>query len=154
MTTAADYFNQSSLAFAAYADLSRATSTYSLALQAADMSETQANHFLHDWQVVDQFTDPSSGVSATIFQKTTGEPMYLAIRGTQPSANDLAADGLLAVGLPASLNPQFAALKAQIDNWRNDPTKLLKTRRWQHGERSLRAANDTRYGSQPKRRAA
>lgn len=116
MTTAADYFNQSSLAFAAYADLSRATSTYSLALQAADMSETQANHFLHDWQVVDQFTDPSSGVSATIFQKTTGGPMYLAIRGTEFSANDLLTDGLLALGVSSELNQQFTALKTKLDN--------------------------------------
>lgn len=124
MTTTADYFNQSSLAFAAYADLSRAASPYSLALQAADMSETQADHFLHDWRVVDQYTDPSSGVSATIFPETAGGPKYLSIRRTEPNALDLTTDGLLALGLPASLNPQFAALKTQIDLWRSDPTKL------------------------------
>ncbi len=46
--------------------------------------------------------------------------IFKAIRGTEPDANDLIADGLLAVGLPTSLNPQFIALKIQIDNWRTD----------------------------------
>jgi hypothetical protein len=43
--------------------------------------------------------------------------MFKASRGTEPNANDLITDGLLAVGLPA-------LLKARIDNWRTDPAKL------------------------------
>jgi hypothetical protein len=50
--------------------------------------------------------------------------MFKAIRGTEPNANDLITDGLLAVGLPALLKAQFIALKARIDNWRTDPAKL------------------------------
>ncbi|QDX80631.1 hypothetical protein B9N43_04850 [Denitratisoma sp. DHT3] len=84
------------------------------------MSSVQAAQFAESWWVIDQYTDPSSGLSATIFQQrdANGNPIgskYLAIRGTEPSANDLTADGLLALGLPASLNPQFIALKEHLD---------------------------------------
>lgn len=124
------YLFQSDLALASYASLAIGTpSIDELRRDAIGMSSAQAARFAEYWMVIDQYTDPSSGVSATIFQQRgsggspTG-PKYLAIRGTEPSATDLTAGGLLALGLPASLNPQFVALKAQIGQWRNDSTKL------------------------------
>lgn len=123
MSTTSEYFEQSQLALAAYADLSGATSTFLQALQNADMSPAQAANFLGSWQVSAQYTDPATGVSATVFQDSAGKK-YLAIRGTEPAASDLLADGLLALGIPSSLNPQFNALKTQIDAWMNDPNVL------------------------------
>ncbi len=87
------------------------------------MASSQADLFLSTYTVKEQYNDDSTGLSATVFADASGKK-YLAIRGTEPSALDLTADGLLALGLPASLNPQFSALKAQINLWRSDPAKL------------------------------
>ncbi|MDY0014275.1 MAG: hypothetical protein RBS40_15480 [Rhodocyclaceae bacterium] len=128
MTTTFEYFKQSELAFAAYASLTPGTPDLQK-LRDVDMTATEAEKFSSSWRVLDQHTDPSSGLSATIFQQVvdgnpTG-PKYLAIRGTEPNAADLTADGLLALGLPASLIPQFAALKAHLDTvWLADGGKL------------------------------
>jgi hypothetical protein len=46
VNNSAEYFDEASLAFAAYADLSGAASTYLQALRAADMSASQASNFL------------------------------------------------------------------------------------------------------------
>ncbi len=125
-----EYLLQSELALSSYASLTVGTpSIDELRRDTTGMSSAQAAQFAEYWMVIDQYTDPSSGVSATIFQQRDSDgspigPKYLAIRGTEPSTLDLTADGLLALGLPASLNPQFVALKAQIGQWRNDPTKL------------------------------
>jgi hypothetical protein len=110
-----NYFQQAELAFAAYAELVQGIPD-SAKLRKAEMSSDQAGQFARTWTVIDQYTDTSSGVSATIFQKTDGGPLYLAIRGTDSSANDLLTDGLLALGVSAKLNPQFTALKDHLDN--------------------------------------
>ncbi|MDY0014281.1 MAG: hypothetical protein RBS40_15510 [Rhodocyclaceae bacterium] len=133
MSDAIQNFLQSELALAAYSNLNTdmPLEAYRGALQQGGkgMSLSQAQNFTEDWSIIDQHTDPSSGLSATIFQKVvdgnpTG-PKYLAIRGTEPNAADLTADGLLALGLPASLIPQFAALKAHLDTvWLADGGKL------------------------------
>jgi len=112
---------QAELALAAYAVLARGVPDPQR-LRDADMSESQAVRFSASWTVIDQFTDPSSGVSATIFQK--GSQRYLAIRGTEPAANDILVDGILALGFAAKLNPQFDALKTQIDKWLADSAML------------------------------
>ena len=75
--------------------------------------------------MVEQYTDSASGLSVTVFAPTSvPNARYVAIRGTEPAASDLTADGLLALGLPAALNPQYVALKARIDQWRTDPAIL------------------------------
>lgn len=112
-------YNQSLLAMASYAD---ATANFADSLKAIGMTNAQANAFTSSWSVVSQHTDPATGVSATIFQETATGQKYLAIRGTQASGTDLTADGLLALGLPSNLNPQFTALKTQIDAWLTDGT--------------------------------
>jgi len=114
MTTTLDYFKQSELAFAAYASLIAGTPDLQK-LRDVDMTATEAEKFSSSWLVVDQYTDAASGLSATIFQKTTGGPKHLAIRGTQPEVGDIIAGGLLAVGVSSKLNPQFIALKAKLE---------------------------------------
>ncbi len=127
MSSALIYFTQSELALAAYGNLaSGAPNRAELEKDSVGMSPTQAEQFSRQWTVIaPTYTDPSSGLSVTVFAPA-GDPnaRYLAIRGTEPSANDLTTDGLLALGLPAKLNPQFVALKAKIDQWRNDPAVL------------------------------
>lgn len=89
------------------------------------MSPTQAARFAEEWRVIEQYTDAVSGLSVTVFAPVNDpDARYLAFRGTEPAANDLTADGLLALGLPASLNPQYVALKARIDRWLADPAML------------------------------
>lgn len=105
---------QGLLAMAAYAD---ATMPFADAVKAIGMTNTQANAFVASWSVVDQYTDPATGLSATVFEEIATGKKYIAIRGTEPTGTDLTADGLLALGLPSNLNPQFTALKAQIDAW-------------------------------------
>ncbi|MDP1757024.1 MAG: hypothetical protein Q8L38_06225, partial [Pseudohongiella sp.] len=87
------------------------------------MSVSQAEQFSATYRVAAQYTDAGTGLSATVFQDSAGKK-YLAIRGTQASGTDLAADGLLAFGLPSNLNPQFTALKTQLDIWLADPAVL------------------------------
>ncbi len=123
MTTVADYFKQSELALAAYADLAFG-SPDPQKLRDVDMTESQALNFAASWSVITQYTDPITGVSATVFQEISTGQITLAIRGTQASGADLTADGLLALGLPSNLNPQFTALKAQLDIWLADPSVL------------------------------
>lgn len=118
-----DQFVHAELAFAAYAlNLSPSLSgiAYRKALSDAGMSADQADNFATNWIVLDQFSD-ASGTSAAIFQArdALGNPVgqkCLAIRGTEASGSDIAADGILALGMPGALNPQFAALKAKLDN--------------------------------------
>jgi len=84
MSTIADYFKQAELAFAAYANLFSGISgdDFKIALEdgGKGMSPAQAQRFSENWLVVDQYTDPASGFSATVFQR--GTQKYLAIRGT------------------------------------------------------------------------
>lgn len=123
MTTGITYFKQAELALAAYADLAYGTPDPQK-LRDVDMSEAQAISFSASWSVAAQYTDPASGVSATVFEEIATGKKYLAIRGTQASGTDLTADGLLALGLPSNLNPQFTALKTQLDIWLADPIVL------------------------------
>src|SRR3972149_4513957 len=87
MTTIANDFEQAQLSLAAYAlDLQRGMfgaddTNYKNALKQAGMSDAQATEFARNYSVVDQFTDPFTGFSATVFDKAG--VMYFAIRGTE-----------------------------------------------------------------------
>lgn len=95
MSTIFDYFTQAELSLAAYANLSAGVPSQD-ELKKAGMSTTQAANFAATYTVVDQYTDPASGFSATVFER--GGQRYLAIRGTQPSdVLDLIADADLAL---------------------------------------------------------
>ncbi|UJP04766.1 MAG: hypothetical protein LZF61_07840 [Nitrosomonas sp.] len=54
--------------------------------------------------------------SATVFESREDSTKYLAIRGSEPAANDVVSDLLRATGWPSNFNPQFLALKSQIEN--------------------------------------
>ncbi len=113
-----DYLIQSELAMASYGSFSgNSIITTDLTDLSVGMSPTQATDFAEKWQVSAQYTDPVTGVSATVFEEIGSGAKHLAIRGTQPaSANDIVADLLLAAGWPSDFNPQFIALKSHLEN--------------------------------------
>ncbi|MEI2677286.1 MAG: hypothetical protein V9G29_05165 [Burkholderiaceae bacterium] len=124
MSFSTEFLKQAELALASYAELSPGEPNQTnLQDSGRGMSIDQASRFSINWRVILQYDNINNGLSATIFADESGKKC-LAIRGTQPQLNDLTSDGLLAVGLPAWLNPQFIALKAQIDLWREDPQFL------------------------------
>lgn len=126
MSKLSDYSIQSELAQAAYGTfLDRAIEVEELTNPAVGMSTSQATIFVEEWQVAAQYSDPISGASATVFEAIDGGAKYLAIRGTELSANDVVSDLLLATGWPSYCNPQFLALKSQIETvWMQDPAVL------------------------------
>ena len=123
MSAINEYYKQAELALASYANLTAGMSNTDFinALKVADLSATQASAFASAWNVVTQSTDPLTGVSATVFQAVSGGPKYLAIRGTQ-GPTDYLADYLILNGTPSTLNPQYQALKAQVQAWLGDGT--------------------------------
>lgn len=89
------------------------------------MSSFQAATSIDKWQVAAQYNNNNgTGLSATVFEEIGSGKKYLAIRGTELAGNDLTADGLLATAMPPNLNPQFIALKMQLDTWLDDPNVL------------------------------
>jgi hypothetical protein len=152
MSQTTRYYTHAELSLAAYADLAPGVDPVpALTDSAVGMSLAQADQFSRQWTVIARCTDPASGLSVTVFAPTSDpNARYLAIRGTEPAATDLTADGLLALGLPAVLNPQYVALKARIDQWRNDPA-ILKDKTFSVSGHSLggylAAAVKQQYGS-------
>jgi hypothetical protein len=120
------YSLQSELAQAAYGTFSgRTIRTIELTENDVGMPLSQAADFVENWQVAAQYSDPISGASATVFEAIHGGAKYLAICGTEPSANDVVSDLLLATGCPSYFNPQFLALKSQIETvWMQDTAVL------------------------------
>src|SRR6059058_2271741 len=113
MANLTDLSRYAQLSEAAYADLS-AGNPDPKALRLGGMALEEANGFAAEYLVIDRYSD-GTGVSATIFQDLAGK-RYLAIRGTNDPI-DAAADFILANGYPAALNPQYFALRSQIDAW-------------------------------------
>ncbi|MEO1768097.1 hypothetical protein, partial [Thiobacter aerophilum] len=98
MATITDYFAQAQLSMAAYATLQSGMSGedypgYVTALVFRGMSDVQAKAFANTYLVVDQYTDPLSGFSATVFADSSGNK-YFAIRGTETSVFSGAIDWL------------------------------------------------------------
>ena len=115
---------QAELAMAAYGTFSgRTIRTIELTENDVGMSTSQAAAFAEKWQVAAQYNN-GTGLSATVFEEIGSGKKYLAIRGTELAGNDLTADGLLATAMPPNLNPQFIALRMQLDTWLNDPDVL------------------------------
>lgn len=112
------YYIQAELSLAAYATLANGIPNETELIKVG-MSAKQAEIFSLEWTVVDQF-DSITGVSATIFQDAAGQK-YLAIRGTQ-GLTDYLADYLILNGTPSELNPQYLALKTQVQAWLADGT--------------------------------
>lgn len=105
MATITNYFEQVQLSLAAYAlDLqqgmsgSNQTTAYIDKLVFAGMSQKQAETFADTYTVVDQFTDPFTGFSGTVFADSSGKK-YFAVRGTEaPSTASGIIDWLANIG--------------------------------------------------------
>lgn len=113
-----NYFAQAELALAAYADLTTGEPNKA-EIEKAGMSDAQATRFASTWRVVTQYTDPITGVSATVFQAVTRDPLtgeavtggqkYLAIRGTD-GPTDIIANDFIPKGAPSTVD--YAVHKA------------------------------------------
>lgn len=127
MSAVSEYYLQAELSLAAYSNLFNGITgqQYENALKDAGkgMSAAQATDFATKYTVVQQFTDPITGVSATVFQEISTGNRYVAIRGTE-GLTDYLADYVIINGTPSQLNPQYLALKAQLQIWLADPTVL------------------------------
>ncbi|PHR28437.1 MAG: hypothetical protein COA36_06040 [Desulfotalea sp.] len=102
-----DYYWQALLSEAAYAEnlskdmFGQDNASYTDALMDAGkgMSETQAIAFANMYTVIDQYTDPASGFSGTVF-KDTSDKIFIAIRETESWADvttdvaDIGANGI------------------------------------------------------------
>ena len=136
-----DFFVQSQLALAAYANLLPGSPSKT-ALIDAGMSDSQATLFARDWRVVEQYTHTeqtpiyddggnitgylttSNGLTVTVFQEVETGKRYLSIRGTEAtSGSDLWTDlkDLVAIGTPEHQS-QYQSLKAKITEWQGDGT--------------------------------
>ena len=126
MSNATTYTIQAELSQAAYGTfLSKTIAIEELTSNdTAGMSLSQAVEFVKNWQIAAQYIDPVTGVSATVFEAKNSGAKYLAIRGTEFAVSDLLIDGVLSSAIPPILNPQFIALKLQIDAWLDDPSVL------------------------------
>jgi len=99
MAAIANYFEQAQLSLTSYAlNLQRGMfgaedfPEYVAAVVDAGMSVKQGEVFANTYAVVDQFSDPVTGFSATVFDK--GGVKYFAIRGTEGFTFAAAADWL------------------------------------------------------------
>lgn len=120
-----NYLIHAELAQAAYATFSEGViSPILLTGEDVGMPYSQGAEFTKNWKVADQYSDPVTGVSATVFEVKNGGTKYLAIRGTEFEVKDLLADGILATAMPAYLNPQFTALQLKLNAWLDDPNVL------------------------------
>lgn len=122
MTTAIEtLFQQALLAQAAYADLSsNPTEAQFLAEltspKPADMTSTQAENFVADYEILDRKTD-ADGLSVTLFKKRGGTETFVAIRGTNDGLDFLT--DYLDVALLGSTKyqHQYASLKTYVQQW-------------------------------------
>ena len=118
-----EYFKQAELALAAYAiDLNPGSEPDLTKLQNAGFSTAQArDSFIPTYRVVDQYNDPDTGLSATIFRHTTdvdNTNSILAIRGTEiTDIDDLFAGLSIATVGTTQLQPQYDSLKIKVGEW-------------------------------------
>ena len=125
MSTIFDYFTQAELSLAAYANLSAGVPSQD-ELKKAGLSDTQAVEFAKHYNVVDQWNNPSIGLSATVFEllDANGNPTgqkTLAIRGTEPSTPTDLLTGLIDIYALGStlLQPQHLDLQWKVQQWLN-----------------------------------
>jgi pimeloyl-ACP methyl ester carboxylesterase len=116
-----EYFKHAELALAAYANMQVGIPDSDRLQDEASMSDFQAAAFASKWKVVEQYTDPVTGVSATVFQAVSGGQKYLAVRGTD-GLDDIVADLNILQAVPMELNLQYVALKAQVETWLENGT--------------------------------
>ena len=115
------------VAMAAYADLRNIVNTIDLIdrLKAEGMSEVQARAFIgvdennapiagKGFKIIDQYTDPISGFSGTVFKNRETNEYTFAVRGTQPSdfINDIIFADVLGIALNGQAQAQINAMNA------------------------------------------
>ncbi len=106
MSQILEYFQQAELSLAAYASLNVGEPNQDK-LKEAGMSAAQAAEFSSKWSVVDQFTDPDNGFSATLFERDGKR--YLAVRGTERTdVQDILADYDLATSTGVAAKQSIA----------------------------------------------
>lgn len=107
-------YTQAQFAVAAYADFDGACAD-AAALMLAGMTAAQSRQFMALWRVSEQYTDPVSGVSATLFQAASGGPRHLAVRSTpDPAVSVIEATVQSTL---ARLAPQYDALRSRVLRW-------------------------------------
>lgn len=119
--TIENYFEQAQLSFASYATLVNEIPDIP-ALTDVGMSPIQAADFAANWRVVDQYTDTTNGLSATVFESVATGERYLAVRGTE-GLLDLWTDfiDIAVLGTPER-QAQYASLRDQVAAWLSDGT--------------------------------
>jgi len=113
-----DYFKQAELALAAYAKSLETGRPAIENLQNAEFSNIQARTFADSYNVVDQFNDTATGLSATVFTDTDNNT-FLAVRGTELTDIRDFATGVFDIMLFGStqLHPQYNSLKTKVAEW-------------------------------------
>jgi hypothetical protein len=123
MNTLSDYLQQAELALAAYSTFTPGLPPAVSALQDSGrgMALRQAQNFASTYVVAAQYTD-ANGLSATVFADAAGNT-YLAIRGTEMTAQDLLTD-IIDIGLfgTTAFQSQYASLKAKVQEWLGNGT--------------------------------
>ena len=135
MATIVEQAQHAEFAFAAYAVLTSGSPS-DFALTSVGFSRTQAEQFIKNYTVVDQYnheetyelTDPMTGevigtgtnrngLSVTIFEDKQTGTRYLAIRGTE-NGPDFLTDviDIVLLGTPA-FQSQYQSLKSQVQTW-------------------------------------
>jgi len=123
MNTIYDYLTHAELSLAAYASFNTGViDPRELVKDTVGMTAVQAAHFAATYTVISQFTDPATGLSATVFENVADGKRYLAIRGTN-DLNDIVTDfvDIAVLGTPER-QAQYAALKDQVGAWLSDGT--------------------------------
>lgn len=123
MATIKDYFKQAQLSQAAYAqnllpNMAGGNDTnYVTALEQGGMSSVQAIAFAKTYTVIDQYTDPDSGFSGTLFRNTVTGEYTFALRGTQPSefVDDIIFADFLGIVVEGWAQEQIAEMNAYFE---------------------------------------
>ena len=151
MTTISEYFDQAQLSEAVYSKGLQSgwfgggteidPSGYALQLmdEGKGMSKTQAIAFADKYKVIDQYTDPESGFSGTVF-KDTSDKVFIAMRGTEKSWDDLKAD-VADIGFDGIAIDQGIAMynwyQRLITSVGDDGTAVAVTQYEYHKERTI-----------------
>jgi hypothetical protein len=91
------------------------------ALKSEDFSETQAQDFVEDWQVVAHQPNTFSGLSVTVFENKQSGEKALAVRGSDGPFDFITDAGILEGVTPEQAN-QCQELKSLVDGWLADGT--------------------------------
>jgi VCBS repeat-containing protein len=118
MNLISEYFKQSELALAAYANHGSITPDIP-DLKRVGMSRSQATRFSENWRVAAPQFNHTSGLSVTVFEEVSTGKRYLVIRGTNNDRADVWTDivDIAILGTPER-QAQYAALRAKVQEWR------------------------------------